>query len=333
MIPRGRKRIFRTVWKFCRKTPAHAQLPGTGLVPKAFSRAGAGGQPVGALFRGGDGENALSGSTARKSSSTSGGYLPFAVDITDGLVPGADNVVAVRADNSDDPTFPPGTPQKNLDFTYMGGIYRDVYLIQTGGVRVTFPELSQTVAGGGVFVATKSLDDSSAQLEVRTELENKSTTAQLSRSVPFSRTRRTMTSSPRNRQSRSRLAHRNNWHKRSRPGSHIFGRRTTPIFTSSAPKWCKTGVSSTACGRDSVFVLFELKENEGLYINHHPIGHKLNGANRHQDYVYVGNALPKSGQWRDARFAARGRLRGHSRRALSPIAGLSRPPAMRWDCS
>ena len=56
-----------------------------------------------------------------------GGYLPFAADITDKIrLGGKENVIAVRADNSDDPTYPPGKPQNDLDFTYLGGIYRDV---------------------------------------------------------------------------------------------------------------------------------------------------------------------------------------------------------------
>ena len=59
-----------------------------------------------------------------------GGYLPFAADISGYCTAdGKDNVIAVRADNSDDPTYPPGKPQNDLDFTYLGGIYRDVYLI------------------------------------------------------------------------------------------------------------------------------------------------------------------------------------------------------------
>ena len=105
-----------------------------------------------------------------------GGYLPFAVELSALLhFDGHDNVVAVRADNSDDPTYPPGKPQGLLDFTYSGGIYRDVYLIQTGPVHVTLPELSPTLAGGGVFVATKDASGSSAQLEVRTEIANQGT--------------------------------------------------------------------------------------------------------------------------------------------------------------
>ena len=235
-----------------------------------------------------------------------GGYLPFAVDITDSLAPGADNVVAVLADNSDDPTFPPGTPQKNLDFTYMGGIYRDVYLIQTGGVRVTFPELSQTVAGGGVFVATKSLDDSSAQLEVRTEVENKTATDatfQL-RTILEDEAHHDLVA---HEQAVTLAA------DASQQLAQTLEARQPHLWTPDDPylHFIRTEVVQNGSVIDSLRTrfgirLFELKENEGLYINHHPIGHKLNGANRHQDYVYVGNALPKSGQWRDARLLREG---------------------------
>lgn len=39
-----------------------------------------------------------------------GGYLPVSVDVTDALKWGEDNVIAVWADNSDDPTYAPGKP-------------------------------------------------------------------------------------------------------------------------------------------------------------------------------------------------------------------------------
>lgn len=54
-----------------------------------------------------------------------GGYLPVIVDITPYLKYGQDNVIAVWADNSDDPAYPPGKEQAMLDFAYFGGIYRD----------------------------------------------------------------------------------------------------------------------------------------------------------------------------------------------------------------
>ena len=54
-----------------------------------------------------------------------GGYLPVILDVTNLLKWGEENVIAVKADNSDDPSYPVGKPQNMLDFTYFGGIYRD----------------------------------------------------------------------------------------------------------------------------------------------------------------------------------------------------------------
>lgn len=68
-----------------------------------------------------------------------GGYLPVIVDLTGMLKFGEDNVIAVMTDNSDDPSYPPGKPQDMLDFTYMGGIYRDCWLVSHGDVYVTDP--------------------------------------------------------------------------------------------------------------------------------------------------------------------------------------------------
>jgi beta-galactosidase len=51
-----------------------------------------------------------------------GGYLPFSVDISGKILKGKENVIAVWADNSDDPNYPPGKKQDVLDFSYFGGI-------------------------------------------------------------------------------------------------------------------------------------------------------------------------------------------------------------------
>lgn len=66
-----------------------------------------------------------------------GGYLPVSVDVTNALNWGEDNVIAVWADNSDDPTYAPGKPQDVLDYTYFGGIYRDCWLIAHNPVFIT----------------------------------------------------------------------------------------------------------------------------------------------------------------------------------------------------
>ncbi len=100
------------------------------------------------------------------------GFLPAVVEVTDVLEYGKPNVVAVRADNSDDGLFPPGKPQKQLDYSYFGGMYRDVWLVSTGKVHITDPNETDLVAGGGVFARTERLDEREAVLAVSVHIAN-----------------------------------------------------------------------------------------------------------------------------------------------------------------
>jgi beta-galactosidase len=236
-----------------------------------------------------------------------GGYLPIAAEIG-GLLhcDDRDNVVAVLADNSDDPTYPPGKPQGLLDFTYAGGIYRDVFLIATGPVHVTLPELSQTVAGGGVFVAVTEASGRRAQIQVRTEVLNAGTT-------PRHITLRTLLEDANGRE----LARLEEGADLAVGGARQFEQ---PMNVTNVHLWhpddpylhyVRTEVLDGGKVVDSLRTrfgirLFEMRGKDGFYVNQQPIGHKLSGANRHQDYVYVGNALPNSGQWRDAKLLRQG---------------------------
>lgn len=98
-----------------------------------------------------------------------GGYLPFTVDITDHANFGAtENVVAVKADNTDNPDVPIG----NAGWFNWGGIYRDVRLHITDKLHVTDAVDANIVAGGGVFVTYLSVSTSQAQVRVRTHVKN-----------------------------------------------------------------------------------------------------------------------------------------------------------------
>lgn len=82
-----------------------------------------------------------------------GGYLPVILDVTEELEWGKENVIAVKADNSDDPLYPVGKAQNMLDFTYFGGIYRDCWLVAHNDVFITNANYENEVAGGGLFVS------------------------------------------------------------------------------------------------------------------------------------------------------------------------------------
>ncbi|VGO17938.1 Beta-galactosidase [Pontiella desulfatans] len=234
-----------------------------------------------------------------------GGYLPFAADVTGVLKDGV-NVVAVMADNSNSKLYPPGKEQYKLDFTYLGGIYRDTYLIQTSPTHVTLRELSSTVAGGGVFVATLDVNGNDATMEVRTEVMNsgnktygitvRNTLEDADGKAVASVEEKTTLKSGEIRQLAKQFTakHVRLWHPDD-PYLHFI--RTDILVSGIVVDSLRTRVGIR---------LFEMRGADGLFVNKKWIGKKLIGANRHQDYTYIGNALPNSGQWRDVKLLREG---------------------------
>jgi beta-galactosidase len=90
-----------------------------------------------------------------------GGYTGFSYDITPNLHAG-DNVVAVRLDASWNGQIAP----RAGEHIFSGGIYRDVSLVVTDPLRVTWC---------GTFVSTPQVSTSSATVKVKTEIKNDGT--------------------------------------------------------------------------------------------------------------------------------------------------------------
>ena len=107
-----------------------------------------------------------------------GGYLPITINLTEqGVKAGDKCVVAVKADNSDDKTYPPGKKQTALDFCYHGGMYRDVWLIGKSPLAITDALEANKVAGGGIFLHYDNISEKSADVFVNVEVGNTSASA------------------------------------------------------------------------------------------------------------------------------------------------------------
>jgi hypothetical protein len=90
-----------------------------------------------------------------------GGYNGFSIDITSAITTG-DNVVAVRLNNKWNAQIPPLTG----DHTFQGGLYRDVNVVVTDPLHVTWY---------GTWVTTPTLatnSGSSSTVEIKTEVQN-----------------------------------------------------------------------------------------------------------------------------------------------------------------
>jgi len=95
-----------------------------------------------------------------------GGYTAFAFEITELVTPGETAELAVRVNNEHDPDIAP----LDADFTFYGGIYRDVWLVATDPVHIDVLDH----AGPGVYLDTPDLAEGDTRVRARTKLANDS---------------------------------------------------------------------------------------------------------------------------------------------------------------
>ena len=240
----------------------------------------------------------LNGKLVRKHA---GGYLPFSVNLTDyGIKAGDKCVLAVMTDNSNDKNYPPGKPQYTLDFAYHGGIYRDVWLIGKSDVSITDALEANKVAGGGVFVHFDQISEKKAQVFVDTEVKNSGT----ARRVVTLETTLTDASGKKVKQTSSRVMLNAGEsvtvkQKMQVSNPHLWSPDSPYLYR--VESRVTEGKLALDGGVTRVGIRkAEFKDKDGFWLNGKPFG-QLVGANRHQDFAYVGNALPNSQQWRDAK--------------------------------
>ncbi len=231
-----------------------------------------------------------------------GGYLPIIVDVTNVLKWGEENVIAVKADNSDDPLYPVGKAQNMLDFTYFGGIYRDCWLVAHNDVFITNANYENEVAGGGLFISYADVSEKSAVVNLKAHIRNNSVKGE----------RVTVSFELKDKQGKVVKQAMKNISVGKGKASYAFSsmKIESPCLWSPEDPYLynldvmvRNGQGQVIDGyRQRVGIRsIEFKQTEGLWINGKPYEGKLMGTNRHQDFAVLGNALPNSMQWRDAK--------------------------------
>ncbi len=99
-----------------------------------------------------------------------GGFAAFVFDATPYLNIGADNVLAVEVNNAINTNIPPLA----ADFTFWGGIYRDVHLLVTDPVQISPLDYGSP----GVYLTTTAVNSNSANLQVTTVVSNSTASPQ-----------------------------------------------------------------------------------------------------------------------------------------------------------
>ncbi|MEK4604843.1 discoidin domain-containing protein [Bacillus sp. FSL L8-0099] len=227
-----------------------------------------------------------------------GGYIGYSVDITSKVKYGQTNVLAVKVSSFDNPDTPPGKPLANLDFHYYGGIYRDVTMRITDKLHISDALQANKTASGGVFVTYPEVSSSKATVNVKTHVVNESDDAAQTKVI-------------------SKLVDKNgnivaqgetDTTNIAAGGDNQFNQNLTvvnPNLWSVDSPYLYSLVSEVYNASnlvDSTTTKVGIRtieyKSDGLYLNGKKI--YLRGANRHQAFQNVGDAASNSMQYRDA---------------------------------
>lgn len=227
----------------------------------------------------------------QKIGSHAGGYSAFTFDITPYIQ--KNNTIEITVDNSRKDITP-----ISADFTFWGGIYRDVWLITTSEQH--FNLLNH--GSDGIFISTPHVDEKEATIEIRSEITNDATekaTLEVIHQIydPQGKLQQTL---------KQRLS--------VKAGETQTVRKTSAIgqpqlWSPESPRLYeivttlrnpKTGMELDRSTHKTGFRWFSFDGEKGFSLNGKP--YKLRGVNRHQDQAPVGVALDDEAHRRDIRL-------------------------------
>lgn len=231
-----------------------------------------------------------------------GGFLPVIANVTEYLNYEEDNVIAVWADNSNDPSYPPGKPQDMLDFTYSGGIYRDCWMIVHNNVFITDPNYENEIAGGGLFVSFGHISQSQAEIRLDAHVRNSSNTyfsGKIEYQLFDKDNRRVCQASKAFSVSKGKARNTSLTIKVEKP--ELWEPDSPYLYQLHVLLKDKSGHIVDGYRKRIGIRSIEFKGKDGFWLNGKPYPYPLIGANRHQDFAIIGNALSNSLHWRDAK--------------------------------
>ncbi len=219
-----------------------------------------------------------------------GGYTPFHFDITNFVKKGSVNEITLLVDNRRSDVIPPDPGP--FDYVKFSGLYRDVFLVEKSPVHVTFNWESAT---SGVHITSPSIDpvNKNATINVKTAIKNETqkikecslvTRIIDKEGIVVLKLRDTQNILPSQEYQFNQIGSLED-------NVHFWGIDNPYLYRVNSVLEIE--------GKPVDFIenklglrKFELDEKRGFLLNGKPI--KLIGANRHQHYPYIGDAVPNS---------------------------------------
>ncbi len=212
-----------------------------------------------------------------------GGYSAFTIDITPYLRTDQQNELLVMLDNAHDKNIPP----LSADFTFFGGIYRDVFLVETAKVHFNLLDYGSK----GIFIKTPKVTSENATITVNGSVRN-TLKAKGKYKVQYA------VFDPKGEQVAENTSILN-----FKKNDTLASFEISNINVSNPFLWSpetpslyrmEIAINQENSTVDYEYINFGIRTfsfdaNTGFYLNGKPL--KLIGANRHQDYPAMGNAL------------------------------------------
>ncbi|GEA61179.1 glycoside hydrolase family 2 protein [Vibrio comitans] len=211
-----------------------------------------------------------------------GGYSLFRFDVTDSLIEGA-NELFISVDNSHyEDVYP-----LFADFTFYGGLYRDVNLVIAEDIHFDLTDMGSS----GVYVSQRSVTNRKASIEVKALVTNNTQNTPVLEVEFVDRQDQVVA------------------HGKTLVENHIS---TIDLVIDDPILWqsvenpylyeCRVRLSIGGVLKDSLNIqtglrYFEFNGKDGFVLNGKPT--KIRGVSRHQDREAIGNALTKEHQIQD----------------------------------
>ncbi|MFS4468514.1 glycoside hydrolase family 2 protein [Maribacter sp. 2210JD10-5] len=224
-----------------------------------------------------------------------GGYTPFHFDITEFVKRGETNQITLLLDNRRNEVVPPDPGP--FDYVKFSGLYRDVYLVETDPLHVTFNWES---LNSGVYITAPTVDPvhKNATINIKTAVKNE-------RSAPTS-----VDLVTRILDKEGVAVLRLTQSKTIAPGEEFQFNQigsledNVHLWDIDNPYLYRVNSVVLVNGKEVDFVenkiglrKFQQDPERGFMLNNKPI--KLIGFNRHQQYPYLGDAVPNSLHYKD----------------------------------
>ncbi|MEW4922868.1 glycoside hydrolase family 2 TIM barrel-domain containing protein [Algibacter sp. 2305UL17-15] len=224
-----------------------------------------------------------------------GGYTPFHFDISDYVERGKTNQVTVLCDNRRNDVVPPDPGP--FDYVKFSGLYRDVYLVETHPVHVTF---NWETLNSGVNITTPTIDpvNKNAVINIKTSIKNE---AENPKAVTLVTRIINTEGIVVLRLTDSKTISVGQEYQFNQIGSL---EDDVHFWDTENPYLYRVNSLVLIDGKEIDFVenkiglrKFELDPEKGFMLNHRPI--ELIGFNRHQQYPYIGDAVPNALHYKD----------------------------------